>query len=137
MVTPPPDTGIKPGVALASSGETKRPESEISASSVPAPEVPESQPPGTSGDDAAPWPGDDAAEAVFRADALSRGENVGGSFPVPEVAEAAEEPEPKGALPPLDQLVQRLPAEVRDTLEDLFRAKFVSVKRVPKKALKK
>jgi hypothetical protein len=39
-------------------------------------------------------------------------------------------------LPPLDELVKRIPPEVRETLEDLFRARFVTVKRVPKKALK-
>jgi hypothetical protein len=39
-------------------------------------------------------------------------------------------------LPALDELVERIPADVRDTLEDLFRAKFVKVARVPKKALK-
>jgi hypothetical protein len=39
-------------------------------------------------------------------------------------------------LPALDDLVQRIPLEVRDVLEDLFRARFVTVKRVPKKALK-
>ena len=35
-----------------------------------------------------------------------------------------------------DDLVQRIPAEVRDTLEDLFRAKFTLVRRVPRRALK-
>lgn len=39
-------------------------------------------------------------------------------------------------LPALDDLVQRIPADVRDVLEDLFRARFVSVRRVPRKALK-
>jgi hypothetical protein len=53
-----------------------------------------------------------------------------------ETADAAEEAEPKGALPPLDELVNKIPAAVRDTLEELFRAKFVTVKRVPKKAFK-
>jgi hypothetical protein len=51
-------------------------------------------------------------------------------------ADAADETEPAGALPPLDELVKKIPAEVRDTLEDLFRARFVTVKRVPKKAFK-
>jgi hypothetical protein len=51
------------------------------------------------------------------------------------VADATDEPAPK-ALPPLDELVKRIPAEVRDTLEELFRARFVTVKRLPKKALK-
>lgn len=40
------------------------------------------------------------------------------------------------ALPELDALVQRLPSEVRETLDELFRARFVAVKRVPARALK-
>lgn len=37
----------------------------------------------------------------------------------------------KDPLPELDALVARLPAEVRETLDELFRARFVSVKRLP------
>ncbi|MEO0055764.1 MAG: hypothetical protein RLZZ50_1711 [Verrucomicrobiota bacterium] len=39
----------------------------------------------------------------------------------------------KTPLPELDALVARLPAEVRDTLDELFRARFVSVKKLPRK----
>jgi hypothetical protein len=39
-------------------------------------------------------------------------------------------------LPPLDELVKRIPADVRDTYDDLFRPKFVSVKRVVSSSLK-
>ena len=39
-------------------------------------------------------------------------------------------------LPPMDDLVKRIPMPTRDLLEELFRAKFVTVKRVPKSALK-
>lgn len=39
-------------------------------------------------------------------------------------------------LPPLDQMVERIPAEVRATLEELFRARFVKVVKVPESALK-
>jgi hypothetical protein len=39
-------------------------------------------------------------------------------------------------LPPLDDLVQRIPAEVRDLLEELYRVKFTTVRRVPAKNLK-
>ena len=39
-----------------------------------------------------------------------------------------------GALPEIDALVARLPAEVRETLDELFRARFVAVKKLPKKA---
>lgn len=45
-------------------------------------------------------------------------------------------PEDKGALPPMDDLVKRIPMPTRDLLDELFRAKFVTVKRVPQSALK-
>lgn len=48
----------------------------------------------------------------------------------------ASGPGGKGApLPEIDALVARLPAEVRETLDELFRARFVAVKKLPKKAL--
>jgi hypothetical protein len=78
-----------------------------------------------------PWP-DDSAEAAFLAEAKERGEVVKAA---PATADLAEETDPK-ALPKLDDLVNRIPAEVRDVLEDLFRAKFVKVQRVPKRVLK-
>ena len=37
------------------------------------------------------------------------------------------------ALPDLDDLVARLPGEVRETLDELFRARFVKVRKLPKK----
>jgi hypothetical protein len=46
-------------------------------------------------------------------------------------APAAETP-----LPSLDELVKRLPADVRETFDDLFRGKFVGVKRVSLSSLK-
>jgi hypothetical protein len=41
----------------------------------------------------------------------------------------------KGPLPEIDDLVARLPAEVRETLDELFRARFVAVKKLPKRLL--
>jgi hypothetical protein len=41
-----------------------------------------------------------------------------------------------GPLPPLDALIARIPAEARETLEDLFRPKFTGVKRVAPDVLK-
>jgi hypothetical protein len=76
------------------------------------------------------WP-DESAESAMISELRSRGESVA----PPPADEPAEEVDAR-ALPPLDQLVNRIPAEVRETLEDLFRAKFVRVTRVPKKALK-
>ncbi|HWL14984.1 MAG TPA: hypothetical protein VNR00_05220 [Opitutus sp.] len=40
------------------------------------------------------------------------------------------------ALPKLDELVTRIPAETRELLDELFRAKFVTVRRVRKADLK-
>ena len=44
--------------------------------------------------------------------------------------------EEKGELPPLEDLVKRIPMPTRDLMEELFRARFVTVKRIPKSALK-
>jgi hypothetical protein len=44
--------------------------------------------------------------------------------------------EKPGDLPPMDDLVQRIPATVRATVEELFRARFITVKRIPQSALK-
>jgi hypothetical protein len=52
------------------------------------------------------------------------------------VAAASEPEEPAGALPPLEELVNRIPAPTRALMDELFRARFVTVKRVPKSALK-
>lgn len=48
-----------------------------------------------------------------------------------------QEPAPKGELPALEDLIKRIPGEVLDTMEELFRAKFVKVERVAKKHLKR
>jgi len=63
----------------------------------------------------------------------------------PEGAEAASEIPAQSAikaedanapLPSLDELVKRIPADVRETLDDLFRVKFTAVKRVAPASLK-
>ncbi len=84
-------------------------------------------------DDMAPlWP-DEAAEAAYLAEARPQEEVPSSSAPIAEAEEAAD----KGAaLPELDQLVQRIPPAVRETLEEYFRARFVKVKRTPKAVLK-
>jgi hypothetical protein len=75
---------------------------------------------------------DDVAESAFRAEARERGETLRSAAPAAELAEDT----PAEPLPALSDLVQRIPAEVREALDDLFRAKFTGVKRVPKSALK-
>lgn len=79
------------------------------------------------------WP-DENAEAAFIAEARQRGEPVAAS--VAAVALAEEKEDDKKALPALAELVQRLSPQVRETLDDLFRVKFTTVRRVPKKFLK-
>jgi hypothetical protein len=39
-------------------------------------------------------------------------------------------------LPPMEDLVRRIPVPARELMEELFRARFVTVKRVPQSALK-
>ena len=77
------------------------------------------------------WP-DESAEAAFIAGQNEQGVPV----PVSAAAEAREEADPQAPLPSLDELVKRIPPEARELLDELFRAKFVAVKRVPKQALK-
>lgn len=45
-------------------------------------------------------------------------------------------PAVEAPLPPLDELVKRIPNEVRETLDELFRVRFVAVKRVEPGLLK-
>lgn len=52
------------------------------------------------------------------------------------VAAGPEAEAPIGPLPALEDLVKRIPAPARELMDELFRAKFVNVKRVPKAALK-
>jgi hypothetical protein len=77
------------------------------------------------------WP-DDAAETAFLSEARERGESVAPSRAKNEVAVDTD----AIPLPSLDELVQRIPADVREALDDLFRAKFTTVQRIPRKALK-
>jgi hypothetical protein len=78
-------------------------------------------------DETAPWPGS-TDEASFLAD-----QRVQGIVPP---AASANEPTDLSPLPSLEELVQRIPAEARAALDDLFRAKFTGVRRVSKKSLK-
>jgi hypothetical protein len=80
------------------------------------------------------WP-DEAAEASFMAEARGRGEPITAAA-VRSTGDVTEERGESKALPPLEELVKRLTPEVRETLDDLFRARFTAVRRVPKNALK-
>jgi hypothetical protein len=54
----------------------------------------------------------------------------------PALMHVENPPEEKGELPPMDDLVKRIPMPARDLMEELFRARFVTVKRIPQSALK-
>jgi hypothetical protein len=69
-------------------------------------------------------------EAAF----LAQEREMGGVTPT--LMHTETPPDDKGDLPPMDDLVKRIPMPTRDLMEELFRAKFVTVKRVPKSALK-
>ena len=77
---------------------------------------------------------DESAEAAFLSEARERGEPV--RSPAPSQAAAELDAADSRPLPPLDTLVEQIPADVRTTLDELFRVKFTRVTRVPQKALK-
>ena len=78
------------------------------------------------------WP-DEAAETVFLEEQRASADEAATAV----VSKAKEEqPELSLPLPALEELVNRLAPETLEMLDDLFRAKFVSVRRVPKDVLK-
>jgi hypothetical protein len=79
------------------------------------------------------WP-DENAEAAFIADARQRGEPVKAAVAMVQAAEDKEDL--RRSTPPLAELVNRLSPAVREVLDDLFRVKFTTVRRVPKSVLK-
>lgn len=58
------------------------------------------------------------------------------AFSVPPSALSAEPEAGDVPLPPMEDLVKRIPMPTRDLMEELFRAKFITVKRMPPTALK-
>ena len=118
-VTPPENGGDKPPIQES--------EAAVVADSVPLvdgiPPLLETEGPVNA------WP-DESAESAMLSELKSRGE-----LATPMPTQAVEETDTRN-LPPLDELVKRIPPEVRETLDDLFRVKYVRVVRVPKKALK-
>ena len=88
-----------------------------------------------SSEDGLRWP-DEASEAEYLAQERAVGNVPEGAGKGPEAGIEEEEPEQKQALPALQELVERLPASSRELLEELFRARFVAVRKVKKTALK-
>jgi hypothetical protein len=61
----------------------------------------------------------------------------GGGAPVPLVVSSTSDAEDDtGELPPMEDLITRIPGATRELMEQLFRARFITVKRIPKTALK-
>lgn len=121
---------------LVAAPEPSAPVAALSAP--PAGELPSAEisPPGEatpSDEPDAVWP-DESAEAQFLGEARERGEPVSAP-PTPAAQPEATETEPAGPAPELDELVGRLPPAVRETLDELFRARFVRVTRLPRKTL--
>ena len=82
------------------------------------------------------WP-DEAVESAMRAEHTERDDSSVLAPAKSVKADRAGDPEEDAApLPTLDALIEQIPPAVRDTLEELFRARFTSVQRVPKAALK-
>jgi hypothetical protein len=91
------------------------------------------------------WPGE-SDEAAYLAAAGEDADSSAPEFspdggPGPAFAErgpartpAAGEGAGEAELPPLEELVERVPAEVRAALDELFRAKFVAVRRLSRRA---
>ncbi len=74
---------------------------------------------------------DEDTEMAMRSELRAKGEGV-----VAVARVANDEGEVAAPLPPLDSLVSRLRPEVREVLDELFRARFTSVRRVSSRVLK-
>lgn len=86
-------------------------------------------------DDEAPeWP-DDAMEAAMSAEAAAREGQFGGQGRRKSRAAAVETLD-GGPLPDLHTLLATIPSSLQTALDELFRAKFQSVRRVPPAVLK-
>jgi hypothetical protein len=86
-------------------------------------------------EDGPDWPSA-ADEAAFISGETSEARAVPKAG-VQTLRQAADEAETAlGPLPALDVLIARIPAEARETLEDLFRPKFTGVRRVSPDVLK-
>lgn len=77
----------------------------------------------------APVGPDEAEEAALLAE-----QRAPGSAAIPARKLSAEDS--NIPLPPMDELIQRIPSSTRELMDQLFRAKFVTVKRLPVSAFK-
>lgn len=78
----------------------------------------------------ASWP-TESAEASALADVRERGEDT----VIASALSKVEEETVKKALPPLEQLTPRIPDQVKESMEELFRAKWTRVVRIKKRQI--
>lgn len=84
------------------------------------------------GDGPPEWP-DEEAEAAMLVELNGRETSAA---PLTKRRVAREETDEAGDLPALDDALQKVPVAVRKTLDELFRAQFVQVRRVPAAVMK-
>lgn len=89
--------------------------------------------PGAPVDEGAPVGPSEGEEAAFLAE--QRAQGIASPAPANRASETADASD-QNPLPPLEDLVKRIPPATRQLMDELFRANFVTVKRVPKSALK-
>jgi hypothetical protein len=82
---------------------------------------------GSANDNGSGWP-DEATESAMRAEIRGRGESPAAQGP-------SSDPPVEKDLPALATLVNRIPPATRSALDELFRAKFTRVKRIPERDL--
>ena len=86
--------------------------------------APAEQSPSSGAPDESEWP-DEADESAFLSESRARGE-------APDLAGSrGAAPVIGDKVPPLDEMVERVPPALRGLLDDLFRAKFTGVRRFP------
>jgi hypothetical protein len=85
--------------------------------------------------EAGEWP-DEAVESAMRAEQREREEQQPTQIPAGSADPAVLDVAPVEPLPSLEAVIEQIPAEVRATLEELFRARFTSVQRVSPSVLK-
>lgn len=86
-------------------------------------------------DDPAPWMDAEREAAMQAAMEVEAAERSAKSKPSRRQVEAAETLD-GGPLPSLEDLIAKVPAELQEKMDELFRAKFQTVKRVPPAVLK-
>jgi hypothetical protein len=85
----------------------------------------------TNGDEEVPWPVDESGITLSESDF-----NASSAILANPEEEKDEEAGAKTVLPKLDILLDQLPANLKDSMEELFRAKWTHVIKVRKKDLR-